>query len=115
MNKYRLQQQQQQQHQHPLLLMLSIHLLLLLLLLSSSVSVVVVTAFTTPTFGLGAILFQPKGLITTSTRGDVNTLLDASEFFVDAFWVGKTGGGAKRLDPFQRKVRLCVCVRVCVC
>ena len=96
MNKSR--RQQQQHHQHVLLLVLA-------LLLSCTSTTILVTAFTTPTFGLGAILFQPKGLITTSTRGDVKTLLDASEFFVDAFWVGKTGGGAKQLDPFQRKVR----------
>lgn len=46
-------------------------------------------------FGLGAALFQPKGLITTSAKGNVPQLLEASNFFVDAFWVGKVGGGAK--------------------
>ena len=46
-------------------------------------------------FGLGAALFQPKGLVTKSAKGNVPALLEASNFFVDAFWVGKVGGGAK--------------------
>lgn len=54
-------------------------------------------------FGLGAALFQPKGLITTSAKGNVPQLLEASNFFVDAFWVGKVGGGAKELDDRQRR------------
>lgn len=54
-------------------------------------------------FGLGAILSQPKGLATTSTKGNVQDLLTASEFFIDAFWVGKVGGGAKELSDKQRK------------
>ena len=54
-------------------------------------------------FGLGAIFFQPKGLITKSTRGDIPTLLEASNFFVDAFWVGKPGGGATELSDRQRR------------
>jgi ribosomal protein S18 acetylase RimI-like enzyme len=59
-------------------------------------------AFSTPTFGLGSLLFQPKGLATNPTKGNINTLLDASEFFVDAFWVGKVGGGTRTLNPSQR-------------
>jgi ribosomal protein S18 acetylase RimI-like enzyme len=54
-------------------------------------------------FGLGAVFFQPKGLITKSTRGDIPTLLEASNFFVDAFWVGKPGGGATELSDKQRR------------
>ena len=45
-------------------------------------------------FGIGAILFQPKGLVTKSAEGKVPKLLEASNFFIDAFWVGKVGGGA---------------------
>ena len=45
-------------------------------------------------FGIGAVLFQPKGLVTKSAKGNVPTLLEASDFFIDAFWVGKVGGGA---------------------
>ncbi|GKY99011.1 hypothetical protein MPSEU_000856800 [Mayamaea pseudoterrestris] len=31
------------------------------------------------------------------------TLYDASDFFVDAFWTAKVGGGANQLTPQQRK------------
>ena len=48
----------------------------------------------TVSFGIGAVLFQPKGLVTKSAKGNVPTLLEASDFFIDAFWVGKVGGGA---------------------
>lgn len=60
-------------------------------------------AFTPPTFGLGGIFFQPKGLITKSARGEMRKLQDASNFFVDAFWVGKVGGGATNLSERQRR------------
>ena len=48
----------------------------------------------TISFGIGAVLFQPKGLVTKSAGGNVPVLLEASDFFIDAFWVGKVGGGA---------------------
>lgn len=54
-------------------------------------------------FGIGAVLFQPKGLVTKSAEGNVPALLEASNFFIDAFWVGKTGGGATELSEKQRK------------
>jgi GNAT superfamily N-acetyltransferase len=60
-------------------------------------------AFSTPTLGLGAVLFQPKGLVTKSARGEISSLLEASDFFVDAFWVAKVGGGAKELNDRQRR------------
>lgn len=44
-------------------------------------------------YGIGAVLFQPKGLITKSANGNIPALLEASDFFIDAFWVGKVGGG----------------------
>lgn len=52
-----------------------------------------VDGFAAP-FGIGALLFQPKGLVTESTDGNVPALLEASDFFIEAFWVGKVGGGA---------------------
>ena len=52
-------------------------------------------AFVVP-FGIGAVLLQPKGLVTKSAEGNVPALLEASEFFIDAFWVGKVGGGTSR-------------------
>lgn len=54
-------------------------------------------------FGLGAVFFQPKGLVTRPVKGDTQTLLDASDFFVDAFWVGKVGGGTDSLSDRQRR------------
>jgi len=57
----------------------------------------------TISFGIGAVLFQPKGLITKSAEGNVPVLLEASDFFIDAFWVGKVGGGATELSEKQRK------------
>lgn len=54
--------------------------------------------------GLGAAIFRPKGrLITKSARGEPKSLLQASDFFVDAFWVGKVGGGTKELNDRQRR------------
>ena len=56
-----------------------------------------------PPLGLGAALFQPRGLFTKSAYGDPKTLLEASDFFVDAFWVGKVGGGTNVLTSGQKK------------
>ena len=55
----------------------------------------VANGFVVP-FGIGAVLLQPKGLVTKSAEGNIPTLLEASEFFIDAFWVGKVGGGASQ-------------------
>lgn len=54
-------------------------------------------------YGIGAVLFQPKGLITKSANGNIPALLEASDFFIDAFWVGKVGGGTNELSEKQRK------------
>ena len=54
-------------------------------------------------YGIGAILFQPKGLVTSTIEGDPQILLQASDFFVEAFWVGKVGGGTTSLSQQQRK------------
>jgi len=56
-----------------------------------------------PSFGIGGIFFQPKGLVTKSARGEMRKLQDASTFFVDAFWIGKVGGGASSLSERQRR------------
>jgi ribosomal protein S18 acetylase RimI-like enzyme len=61
-----------------------------------------VCGFSVP-LGLGAVLFRPQGLYTKSAYGDANMLLKASDFFVDAFWVGKVGGGADVLTSKQRQ------------
>jgi ribosomal protein S18 acetylase RimI-like enzyme len=59
--------------------------------------------FSPPQFGLGAALFQPKGIFTKSALGDPKLLIQASDFFVEAFWVGKVGGGTNALTSKQRK------------
>ena len=61
-----------------------------------------VSSFLSP-LGIGATFFQPKGLITRSAEGKPDVLKEASDFFVDAFWVGKVGGGAKSLNDRQRR------------
>lgn len=53
-------------------------------------------------FGLGSLLFQPRGLRTKAANGEPQTILQASDFFVDAFWVGKVGGGTSQLNDKQR-------------
>ena len=62
-----------------------------------------ISAFSSPSFGLGSALFQPKGLVTRSADGQPDVLKEASDFFVEAFWVGKVGGGAKSLSDRQRR------------
>jgi ribosomal protein S18 acetylase RimI-like enzyme len=75
-----------------------------LLLISVLVSQNHHVASFSPSFGLGAVFFQPKGLITSSTKGQPQKLQQASDFFVDAFWVGKAGGGPKaQLNDRQRR------------
>lgn len=54
-------------------------------------------------YGLGAALFQPRGLVIRSSGGEPQALLDASDMFVDAFWIGKVGGGARALDDRQKR------------
>lgn len=56
-----------------------------------------------PSLGLGAVFFQPEGLVTRSAKGEPQTLQEASDFFVDAFWVDKVGGGSKELNDRQRR------------
>lgn len=61
--------------------------------------------------GLGTLqLFQKKRLkllkstcLIQPAQGDIRKLLAASDFFVDAFWTGKVGGGAAQLSDRQRR------------
>jgi ribosomal protein S18 acetylase RimI-like enzyme len=68
----------------------------------SGSTAVLVEAFTV-SYGIGATFFQPKGLITQPSGGEPQALLDASDMFVDAFWIGKVGGGAATLDDKQKR------------
>jgi N-acetylglutamate synthase-like GNAT family acetyltransferase len=65
-------------------------------------------SFQPPSFGIASMLFpvRSKQIIGISTQdmADKRTsLADASYFFVDAFWTGKVGGGAKQLADRQRR------------
>jgi ribosomal protein S18 acetylase RimI-like enzyme len=68
-----------------------------------------------PIFGIGSLLFPVRGT-TISVLGGENSngignsnrdirqdIDDATEFFVDAFWTAKVGGGTQRLSPRQRQ------------
>jgi len=81
---------------------LQMHYISLLCLLFVILKVGVADGFAV-SFGIGAALFQPKGLVTKSAEGNIPALLEASDFFIDAFWVGKVGGGANELSDKQRK------------
>lgn len=65
-------------------------------------------SFQPPSFGIGSLFFpvRNKEIVSVSTLplNDKRTALnDASYFFVDAFWTGKVGGGAKQLTDRQRR------------
>lgn len=70
--------------------------------------VLTVTALSPPSLGLGALLFPVRGRtvepISTIEPRDRRreTLREASDFFVQAFWTGKTGGGSPRLSAEQQ-------------
>lgn len=49
--------------------------------------------------------FAPP-VTTVPSHGDPTALSEASQFFVDAFWTNKIGGGAKQLSPTQRQALL---------
>jgi RimJ/RimL family protein N-acetyltransferase len=59
-------------------------------------------AFSTPTFGLGAIFFRPKNVEIAPNLGEINELTEAAKFFTDAFWTGKNSE-VKELSPRQIK------------
>ena len=67
-------------------------------------AVPVAEAFASPSFGLTAIFLPVRGKTLEPISESVNRridLADASDFFVDAFWTGKVGGGSKRLSERQ--------------
>lgn len=69
----------------------------------------VTTAFSPPTLGIGALVFPIRGLKIYGISQDFGNfqkstaLQDASDFFVDAFWTAKVGGGARTLTNSQRR------------
>mmetsp|Transcript_26291 Transcript_26291/g.38849 ORF Transcript_26291/g.38849 Transcript_26291/m.38849 type:complete len:245 (+) Transcript_26291:141-875(+) len=62
-----------------------------------------VVAFSPPSLGLGALIFRPAGMKTRPALMDDATLRQAADFFTDAFWANKVGGGIKELQSKQRK------------
>lgn len=69
-----------------------------------SMAVSFAQAFTPPTLGLAAIFSPVRGKTLEQISQSSNRRLDlndASDFFVDAFWTAKVGGGSRRLSDRQ--------------
>ena len=67
------------------------------------------SAFVVPsTYGIGSILFPVRKTVVTGISDNMNSankrieLQEVSDFFVNAFWTGKVGGGAETLSTIQR-------------
>eukprot|EP00550_Attheya_septentrionalis_P004136 CAMPEP_0198299186 /NCGR_PEP_ID=MMETSP1449-20131203/43800_1 /TAXON_ID=420275 /ORGANISM="Attheya septentrionalis, Strain CCMP2084" /LENGTH=122 /DNA_ID=CAMNT_0044000665 /DNA_START=104 /DNA_END=469 /DNA_ORIENTATION=- len=56
-----------------------------------------------PTMGIGSVLFKPRGMKIKPSLGNQEDLYEAGDFFTDAFWTAKVGGGAKELSQSQKK------------
>lgn len=66
----------------------------------------VAAAFSPPALGIGSVLFPVRNFQITGISESDNKRLDlqeASDFFVDAFWTAKVGGGARTLTTSQRR------------
>lgn len=62
--------------------------------------------FSAPTLSIGSILFPVRNGVFTGLSESSNKrieLSEASDFFVDSFWTGKVGGGARNLSLTQRR------------
>ena len=61
------------------------------------------------TYGIGSLIFPIRKTLVTGISDNTNNankrieLQEVSDFFVDAFWTGKVGGGAKTLSKLQRQ------------
>ena len=68
-----------------------------------------VEAFAPPLLGIGSVLFPVRNSCITGISENLNSankrteLQEVSDFFVDAFWTAKVGGGARTLSTFQRQ------------
>jgi predicted N-acetyltransferase YhbS len=70
----------------------------------------IASAFLVPsTYGIGSLFFPIRKSVVTGISDNLNNankrmeLQEVSDFFVDAFWTGKVGGGAKTLSNVQRR------------
>ena len=64
-----------------------------------------VLAFSPPPpaiLGLGVLFRAPGGMKTAPSLGENDVLMEAADFFTDAFWASKVGGTVKELQPRQR-------------
>lgn len=62
--------------------------------------------FSPPCLGIGSILFPVRGTSIEPVSEDEfirETIQDTSDFFVDAFWTSKVGGGASTLSTRQQQ------------
>lgn len=67
----------------------------------SSLSLPLSTSLLTPIFGIGAVLFRPKGMEINPSMGDNENLVEAGRFFTEAFWSSKVGVDDNGLLPAQ--------------
>jgi len=74
-----------------------------MMVLLVAISANAVTGFSPPSLGIGALINRPKGMKTAPSIGDTEALTQAADFFTDAFWANKVGGGIKVLQATQRK------------
>ena len=67
------------------------------------------TSFQAPCLGLTSLLFPIRNRVTIESLSDSSsnnrrqTLQEASDFFVDAFWTAKVGGGTRQLTSQQMR------------
>ena len=84
-----------------------VHMMLILRLLLLASAPAGTLSLSLPPFGLGAVFFPvQKSIDAVSSynfQDKYTVIQDASDFFVEAFWTGKVGGGAKTLNTVQRK------------
>lgn len=73
------------------------------ILLQIIVIVVPTVSGFSPPMGLGAVFFKPAGSKTLPSLGEDDALIEAADFFTDAFWACKIADGPKELQPRQRK------------
>jgi N-acetylglutamate synthase-like GNAT family acetyltransferase len=85
-------------------------LIIILFILVTIISIHDTNAFVLPTYGIGSILFPVRDvsdfdyISTIRDNYDKKLLLsDAGDFFVDAFWTSKVGGGSRTLTTRQKQ------------
>lgn len=62
-----------------------------------------ISAGSPPVLGIGALLFRPQGMKVAPAQGNDDMIVETGEFFTDAFWTAKVGGGSKKLTSSQQR------------